>query len=119
MDEFIYFKLLPIFESLTGFAINKNVKVDKIIEFIKSIKPFDTGIELIRVGPNYDGGYLIPNDLENIEALFSPGVGDVFEFEKELQAKGIKVFMADSSVEFNKHKYPDWNQDHRQPSPRP
>lgn len=62
------------------------------------LKPIDSGIELLRIGPSGDGGYLIPNDLDNIEALFSPGVGNIYNFEKEIASRGIKVFMADASV---------------------
>lgn len=54
---------------------------------------------LIRVGPQGDGGYLIPDDLVGIEACFSPGVSDVSGFEKELAKRGIKVFLADKSVD--------------------
>lgn len=37
--------------------------------------------DLIRLGPNGDGGYLVPDDLTGIEACFSPGVCATSEFE--------------------------------------
>jgi hypothetical protein len=58
-----------------------------------------TGKELIRLGPKGDGGYLVPDDLEGIEACFSPGVGSLSEFEKQCANRGMKVFLADRSVE--------------------
>jgi len=61
--------------------------------------PISPGRQLIRLGPDGDGGYLVPDDLLGIEACFSPGVGDIFGFEKDCAALGMKVFLADGSVE--------------------
>ena len=55
-------------------------------------------VPLIRLGNDGDGGYLVPNDLIGIEALFSPGVGKTSEFENDIAKKNINVFMADASV---------------------
>ncbi len=57
------------------------------------------GKALIRLGPRGDGGYLVPDDLAGIEACFSPGVSLVSGFEKDCADRGIKVFLADRSVE--------------------
>ena len=51
------------------------------------------------MGPNGDGGYLVPDDLENIEACFSPGVDKISEFEKACSLLEMKIFMADKSVD--------------------
>ncbi len=66
---------------------------------IKKLHPMSTGHELIRLGPNGDGGYLVPNDLVGIEACFSPGVCEVSDFEKDCANLGMQVFMADRSVD--------------------
>lgn len=66
---------------------------------IQKLYPIYCNKELIRLGPNGDGGYLVPNDLQNIEACFSPGVSDVSGFEKDCAGLGMKVFLADKSVE--------------------
>ena len=55
-------------------------------------------VPLIRLGNDGDGGYLVPNDLIGIEALFSPGVGKTSEFENDIAKKNINVFMVDASV---------------------
>lgn len=56
--------------------------------------------ELTRLGPKGDGGYhLVPNDLQGIEACFSPGVSTVSGFEKDCADLGMKVFLAEKSVE--------------------
>lgn len=66
---------------------------------IQKLSPMTTGHELIRLGPRGDGGYLVPNDLVGIEACFSPGVCEVSDFEKDCANLGMRVFMADRSVD--------------------
>jgi hypothetical protein len=73
---------------------------EKVLNTIRLLKPYDSGINLIRVGGNGDGGYLIPDDLEGIKYCFSPGVSSVADFELFLANKyGIKSFMIDASVD--------------------
>lgn len=67
--------------------------------FLKKLHPISTDKPLIRLGPNGDGGYLIPDDLLGISACFSPGVSSVSGFEKECANIGMKVFLADKSVD--------------------
>ena len=66
---------------------------------IRSLRPLDSGVELIRLGPDGDGGYLLPNDLDGIEYAFSPGVSTESGFEAELADAGLRVFLADYSVD--------------------
>ena len=68
------------------------------------------GKDLIRLGAKRDGGYLVPDDLVEIEACFSPGVSTVSEFEKDCFKRGMKIFLADKSVDkpkigLNKNNY--------------
>jgi hypothetical protein len=71
-----------------------------VIETIRILKPYYSGIDLIRVGGDGEGGYLVPDDLEGIKYCFSPGVSDVANFELYLAEKhNIKSFMIDASVE--------------------
>jgi hypothetical protein len=72
---------------------------NEVESLIKKLHPIDPGIELIRLGPEGDGGYLIPNDLKEIEACFSPGVGKISTFEKDCADLGMDVFLADFSVD--------------------
>jgi hypothetical protein len=71
----------------------------KLIRLIDLIKPYDLGYDLIRVGPSGDGGYLVPDVLKKIKTCFSPGVGNIHGFENDLLERGVKVFMADGTVE--------------------
>jgi hypothetical protein len=79
-------------------AVEKSDSAD-ILALIWKLKPLDCGIDLIRVGSVYDGGYLIPDDLEGIEYCFSPGVSTTVDFEAHLADRHIRSFLADYSVE--------------------
>ncbi len=66
---------------------------------LNQLRPMKCDKELIRLGPKGDGGYLIPNDLKDIKACFSPGVDKISDFEWDCANRGMQVFMADYSVE--------------------
>ena len=84
-------KIISNLVSKTG---NYNYHIDKNLfkKFVGKVKIFDTGHDLIRIGNNKDGGYLIPNIIENIHVCFSAGVGDDITFEQELKKKILNVF---------------------------
>lgn len=66
-------------------------------EFLDSIRPVDVGVPLTRIGGAGDGGYLLPDDLININECFSPGVGGTVQFESHLDQMGIISHLADGS----------------------
>jgi hypothetical protein len=68
-------------------------------ELLHALRPVRTQFPLIRLGPPGDGGYLVPDDLDGITACFSPGVGAISSFEEECARRGMRVFLADGSVE--------------------
>lgn len=72
---------------------------NELLRFMEELYPEKTNRELIRLGPNGDGGYLVPDDLEGIEACFSPGVSTVSGFESDCVRRGMKAFLADKSVD--------------------
>ena len=82
-----------------GFSTGKSISRDKVEDFIEKLWPKKTNHQLIRLGPNKDGGYLVPDDLDNIEACFSPGVDDMSDFELACFNRGMKIFLADRSVD--------------------
>ena len=66
---------------------------------LSMLRPFQAPMPMIRIGPENDGGYVLPDDLEGIAACFSPGVSNVIGFDEEIAARGIRCFLADGSVE--------------------
>ena len=94
------FKLnLKKFLFATGFNVERISATKDIIFFISQFNKNYKFTELIRVGPDGDGGYLLPDILKNISYCFSAGVGEISKFEKHLSRNfKIKSFMADASV---------------------
>lgn len=72
---------------------------EDVDSLLRKLHPMSTDKTLIRFGPKGDGGYLLPDDLAGVQACFSPGVSFVSGFEKDCADLGIKVFLADKSVE--------------------
>ncbi|MEB2782420.1 FkbM family methyltransferase [Algoriphagus sp. C2-6-M1] len=79
--------------------------VVQVEKFLEKIHPKKSGHEFIRIGPDHDGGYLIPDCLDGISNCFSPGVDTESGFELDLANRGINVFMADYSVDQPKVKH--------------
>jgi len=65
---------------------------------IRLLRPIRSPHGLIRIGPDADGGYLIPDDLDGVEVCFSPGVDNKVIFERQLAARGIRCHLADYSI---------------------
>lgn len=83
-----------------GVMLQRATEKSEVVQLIEKLYPVRTDLGLIRLGPNGDGGYLVPDDLKEIEACFSPGVDRISEFELDCVRKyNMKIFMADKSVE--------------------
>lgn len=95
----LFYRIVKPISSLLELNLTGAVSDKEVILFLKKLHPINPKIELVRIGPKGDGGYLLPNDLEGISACFSPGVDKESRFELELAEKGIDVYMADFSVE--------------------
>lgn len=55
-----------------------------ILDFYDSLVPKNYGHELLRIGGDNDGGYVIPNDLNGITYCLSPGCNLLSSFELQL-----------------------------------
>ena len=95
MKQFIKSKIFNL-QNLLNFRIYSNVDNNKIFKLINLLKTYDLGYNLIRLGDDKDGGYLIPK-LSNIKTCHTIGVGNTIKFEKDL-GKHVKLFLADKSV---------------------
>jgi len=54
--------------------------------------------ELIRVGSMFDGGYVIVDNLDDIEVVISIGIGNNLDKERYFLSKGIKVYAFDGTI---------------------
>ncbi len=76
---------------------------------IDRLHPLETDTPLRRLGPQGDGGYLVPDDLDGISACFSPGVSTVSGFEESCAELGMRVFLADASVDGPAVEHPQFS----------
>ena len=82
-----------------GIFVGKTTRLSDLQLLVKELRVLPTKRELIRIGPDSDGGYLFPDDLDGVRHCFSPGVPDCREFELDLANRGMDVFMADRSTD--------------------
>jgi len=68
-----------------------------IAELYWPIKP--SGIDLVRIGGDADGGCVVPNCFDDIRECYSPGVDSISEFEIHLTRFGISSHLIDCSVD--------------------
>jgi hypothetical protein len=71
---------------------------NEIEDVVNRLRPYKSGHPLRRFGPEKDGGYLIPDDITEITACFSPGIGNTSGFELDCYKNGMKIFLADKSI---------------------
>jgi hypothetical protein len=91
------------------FDISKKTDDKKIEDFFKMFRPYDLGYDLIRIGSENDGGYLVPDILDEINTCISPGVGHTNSFEKDLEKRGIRSFMLDHTIDPNSNLVKDFD----------
>jgi hypothetical protein len=68
-------------------------------DLITRLRPVGISTDLVRIGSEYDGGYLVADDFVGVTACFSPGVSTIADFELQLAERGIPCFLADYSVD--------------------
>lgn len=81
-----------------GLKIEPTVSKIELQKLIRCLTPMRSQFELIRIGDEYDGGYLLPDDLEGVDACYSPGVGSITGFEEELARRNIKSHLLDGTL---------------------
>ena len=73
------------FFDLFNMYVEKKTSKENISKILKKLLPYKTEYDLIRLGDDNDGGYLVPNDLNGIVKNYSAGVGNLSKFEKDLK----------------------------------
>ena len=76
-------KLLIEFLNLFNVIAHRSINKILIFEFIKLFKiEIPSNLKLIRIGPNEDGGYLMPDILDEIEFCFPAELEKIFNLKR-------------------------------------
>ena len=70
---------------------------------LPSFFAFKSAVDLVRIGRDYDGGYLVSQtDIEKSEVLIGLGLYDDWSFESDFVAiNDVDVYAYDASLDFN------------------
>ena len=72
---------------------------NSVSELLDRMKPHHYGFRPIRLGPNADGGYVVPDIIHRCDVCLSAGVADSIGFELDLFEKfAVPAHLADYSV---------------------
>jgi hypothetical protein len=69
-------------------VLTRKTDIRNLKRLIALVSPVATDKQLVRFGPGGDGGYLIPNDLQGVEACFSPGREPHFGLREAMRGCG-------------------------------
>ena len=57
------------------------------------------GIDLVRIGREYDGGYIMLNDFHDGGIAYSFGISNDVSWDKDMASRGYDVFMYDHTID--------------------
>lgn len=57
-----------------------------------------TGFPMVRIGKRADGGYIMLDDFDGIEACYSFGIGTEVSWEEDMATRGIDVYCYDHTI---------------------
>jgi hypothetical protein len=70
-----------------------------ILEILRMLRPHRIeGVSKIRLGRPFDGGYIMLNKLDGIEAAYSLGINDDVSWDLDIAARDIPVFQYDPTI---------------------
>lgn len=76
--------LVNVILDFGGHYLGSKIRLSELTDLLRTLRPYESGIPLIRVGSKVDGGYLLPDDFLGISRCISPGCDGLWEFEKQL-----------------------------------
>ena len=77
-----------------------------ILKLLRLLRPLDLGLAFTRVGNQHDGGYIIPDDPDGIDAVLSMGISDDDSFDRTFTARSIPVFQFDPTIDAPPSQHP-------------
>lgn len=69
-----------------------------LLRFLTMLAPQAASIPKRRLGARHDGGYVINDDLRDLDAAISIGIGGEVSFDLDLAQQGVRVFQYDPTI---------------------
>jgi hypothetical protein len=81
----------------------------EILDLFKLIRPWSMkSTSKIRIGNDYDGGYVLPETVLKCDAIISVGVGPDVSFDLVLADRGAKILQYDHTVDDVPQQHPNF-----------
>lgn len=97
LEIFIQTQLQRIFLQL-GFHISRSSDVNEVRNALQELQA-SRSVPMYRAGARADGGYLLPQRMGSVDAVFSPGIATEVGFEWDFASQGVDCFLIDGSVD--------------------
>lgn len=79
-------------------------------QLLQKLAPFESpSVPLIRVGSKGDGGYVMSDIFDKVDAAYSFGIANDVKWDKEIAERGIPVFMYDHTIEKLPEEHPNFH----------
>lgn len=67
--------------------------------FLKPLRPYDlVGASRIRLGKSFDGGYVMLDRFEGVQAAYSLGINDDVSWDFDMAMRGIDIYQYDHTI---------------------
>src|SRR5690242_11538865 len=73
--------------------------INKVVEAVSLLTPFDIDVPKRRYGPLGDGGYVLADLIGSDHTFLSYGISTEYKFDEYLAMLGHKIFMFDHTID--------------------
>jgi hypothetical protein len=98
--------------SVSQAEVKATIAYKRCKEIVSLLSPMDVqGGEYVRVGGNYDGGYVMFDNLQqkNVAAAYSFGISDDVAWDEAIADRGIDTFMYDHTIDKLPRQHPKFH----------
>ena len=86
---------------LDGFVYDDRLSSQqRVLTTLRKLRPQAAdGYQKVRIGTFGDGGYVMLNDFEGVEAAYSLGIKDDVAWDRDVAARGIDIYQYDHTID--------------------
>lgn len=78
--------------------------------FLRPLRPYDlVGASRIRLGRNFDGGYVMLDRFEGVQAAYSLGINDDVSWDFDMAIRGVDVYQYDHTIDHLPFEHPSFH----------